>query len=527
MRGHLRKRHAVLLALALCAGTAAFAQSDSIPSSLSGADDDRQTQDSGQSLGDLARKVRKDHSEETKMTDEDAKKLFADVDRIANFASEDSGFPLHTPVKRRMISPDELEKSARENLAKPEYADRFARAELTMKKFGLLPRDFNLREFLVKTERKDIAAYYDYDSKTISLLNTIPVEQQEAILAHELTHALQDQNYGLHSWLKAGESDESSTARRAVVEGQATVVFLDYLLARLGRNVENTPGIIYRMEDPAVKYAVDSQLMHDAPMILREWGTFPYREGLIFEGELLQSGGKKLAFQEVFANPPRSTHEIIQPRAYLDREKISPPAMPDAKVFGSEYDVYDSGTLGELDVRALLWQLGTRTLADDLSKSWRGGSYIAVRKKAAGPTTASDLKLLYLSRWSSPEAAQRFAKFYISGISRRYQAATPDPGAACVGAKCPVFSSTVSTEEGPVLVDLWRDNTVLVSESFDQDTAAKLVTATRDMAENSAQIAFPGAELGMRFYDSLAFRRWQAFLGAAFFSKINLNSAGK
>src|SRR4029077_2903101 len=195
------------------------------------------------------------------------KKLFAAVDRIASFASQDSGFALHSPIKRRMITRDDLEKSARAKLSKPEYEDRFARSELTMKKFGLLPRDFNLKEFLVKSQRKNIAAYYDAETKSISLLNTIPLEEQQAILSHELTHALQDQNYDLRAWMKSGDtSDESNEARRAVVEGQATVVFIDYLLARVGRSVENTPGIVYRMEDPAVKFAADSQLMHAAPM---------------------------------------------------------------------------------------------------------------------------------------------------------------------------------------------------------------------------------------------------------------------
>jgi hypothetical protein len=516
----------LMFLLAVVCGSLSLAQqSDPLPRSLTAPDNGAGSQDSGQSLADQARKLRKDHSEETKMSEEDAKKLFAAVDRIANFASEDSGFAIHSPVKRRMIGPDDLEKSARANLSKPEYADRFARSELTMKKFGLLPRNFDLKEFLIKAQRKDVGAYYDDETKTISLLNTIPFEQQEAILAHELTHALQDQNFNLRMWMKAGElapgkggsvdgADEGSAARRAVVEGQATVVFIDYLLARTGRNVENTPGIIYNIEDPMVKASIDSQLMHAAPMILREWGEFPYHQGLIFEGELLQAGGKKLAFQDVFAHPPRSTHEIIQPKTYLDREKAAAVVIPDAKVIlGDTYELYDAGTVGELDVRALLWQLGTRTLADNLSKNWRGGSYVAFRKKATAAVTASDLKLFYISRWNSAEAAQRFAKFYASAVSRRYQTATPDQNAPCTSTDCPFTSALIATEEGPVIVDMGKENTVLVSESFDQETAAKLVNATRDVSQKHANIYMPQEELGMRFYDLPAFRTFQERVG--------------
>ena len=160
--------------------------------------------DQGQSLGELARKVRKDHTTEVQMSDADAKELFKSVDKIVAFASEDSGFPKRSAVKRRLVSSAEVEKYTRDQEAKEEYAQRFARSEMTMKKFGLLPRDFNLREFIVKANGKGIAAYYDDDTKTISMLNWIPLERQTPILAHELTHALQDQNYDLKAWLKGG-----------------------------------------------------------------------------------------------------------------------------------------------------------------------------------------------------------------------------------------------------------------------------------------------------------------------------------
>ncbi|HEY7351207.1 MAG TPA: hypothetical protein VH596_00445 [Terriglobales bacterium] len=519
----------LLLAVA-CVCLSVAQQSDSIPGSLANSSNSQESQDSGLSLADQARRLRRDHSEERQMTEDDAKKLFAAVDRIVNFAAQDSGFPLHSTVKRRMISPDDLEKFEREKLSKHEYDERFERSELTMKKFGLLPRDFNLKEFLVKADRTEIAAFYDDETKIISMLNTIPFEQQEPILAHELTHALQDQNYDLQKWLRRGDTsanvnDESIAARRAIVEGQATVVYLDYLLARIGRSVADTPGIVYRMEDPAVKYAIDSQLMHAAPMILREWGAFPYHDGLIFENELLQSGGKKLAFPEAFAHPPRTTHEVLQPKAYLDHQAIAPIAIPDARVIlGSEYELFDSGSLGELDVRALLWQLGTRTLADDLSTKWQGGSYAAYRKKSPAAVASADLRLLYVSRWSTADAALRFAKFYAKAVARRYETATPATNTACISGDCPLSSTLISTEEGPVMIDLWKDNTVLVSESFDQASAAKLVNASRDLTQKSAMMFPAQQELGMRLDAVPAFREFQDLVGRELVSTVYFKS---
>src|SRR5579862_1359140 len=253
-----------------------------------------QQPDSGESLGDVARKLRKDTTNEVKMTDADTKKLFESVDRIFAFAAADTGMPKHATVKRRLVSKADVEKYAAAQMAKEDFKKNFAQEELSLKKFGFLPRDFNLQEFLVKSTGQQIAAYYDDETKTISMLNWVPPDRQEPILAHELTHALQDQNYDLAKWMKpvakpAGKQvnanapvdGDSQIARKAVVEGQAMVVYVDYMLKPVGRTLEDTPGLIYQMEEPAVKAVIDSQMMHDAPMILREMGGFPYQESLI------------------------------------------------------------------------------------------------------------------------------------------------------------------------------------------------------------------------------------------------------
>ncbi len=467
--------------------------------------------------------MRKDVTTEVKMSPEDTKKLFAAVDKIFSFASEDAGMPKHSSVKRQLVGREEVEKYTREQFQKAQFMQRFERSELTMKKFGFLPRDFDLRGFLVKANGSQIAGYYDDQTKIISMLNWVPADRQEPILAHELTHALQDQNYSLRNWMMAGSgktsaangqtediNDEGMSARKAVVEGQAMVVYVDYLLAPYGRSLKNTPGLIYQMEDPAVKATIDSQMIHDAPMILRESGTFPYKEGLIFEGELLQEGGKEMAFAGVFARPPRNSHEVLQPRAYLDHEALNATHIPDVHdVLGNDFDTFDSGSIGELDVRALLRQYGTGRVADDLSAAWRGGAYAAFRKKAdpaTANTTTADLALLYVSRWKSPESAAHFARFYAATVAKRYTNSTPQAVKSCVGKQCPVSAVQIATEEGPVVIEQWSDNRVVVSESFDQALADKLQDVLGQGISETHAEKVPEDELGLRLYSLPAFR---------------------
>lgn len=526
-----RTRHQLLATLLISLSTLASAQDN--PSSQSS---------SSPSLADVARKLRKDTTEEVRMTDADTKKLFDSVDRIFAFAAEDSGMPKHAAVKRRLVSKADVEKYARGALAKEEFTKRFAQEELSMKKLGFLPRGFNLKEFLVKSTGQEIAAYYDDETKTISMLNWVPPDRQEPILAHELTHALQDQNYDLSKWMKASlkqsgnagktnetGNDDGATARKAVVEGQAMVVYVDYLLEPMGRNLADSPGLIYSMEEPAVKAVEDSQMMHDAPMILRESGTFAYQEGLIFEGELLHKGGKEMAFSGAFVRPPRNSHEVLQPDAYINREKLPTTAVPDLKaILGEQYDVFDSGGIGQLDIRAYLKQYGERKNADDISSAWQGGAYVTYHRKdkntdkAANDTSATtaDLALLYVSRWKTPQAAERFARFYTGAVALRYQTAAAQPLPACSGTNCPVSAAQISTEEGLVVVQQWADNSVIVSESFDTPTAEKVHAAVREGVSAVHAEVYPQDEIGLRLHEIPAFQRFAEQIGMQFAAEM-------
>lgn len=487
-----------------------------------------------QSLGDIARSLHKNKAAEVRITQQDAQELFRSVDEIFKFASEDSGLPQKNPVKRRLIGQADVEKFVREKMSSEEYDDRFARSETTMKKFGLLPRGFDLRGFLVKSDGQQVAAYYDDDSKVISLLNWVPLDEQKPVLAHELTHALQDQSYDLKRWAKAGahpafvrsngsfevDDDESISVRHAVAEGQAMIVYYDYILAPMGRNMKNAPGLISAMEDPSVRAVVDTPLMHSAPMILREAGSFPYRDGLIFEATLLQRGGKELAFAGALAHPPHTTHEILQPEAYLHPEPLPSLPIPDVRpLIADKYAMYDSGSFGELDVRALLKQLGNRKVADEIAGFWQGGAYLAFAPaaqngKVAPPTDPADVALLYVSHWKTPEALQKFAKLYADGVARRYKTTELRQKASCTsGTECSQWTTQITTEEGPVIIEEWPNNILIISESFDEGTAAKLRNAMFERRKDQNANFISPDELGTRLEWLPAFRRWQGEIG--------------
>ena len=203
---------------------------------------------------------------------------------------------------------------------------------------------------------------------------------------------------------------------------------------------------------------------------------------------------------------------MLRPEAYLKGEKLPSLGIPDlGQLLGEQYEVFDSGGIGQIDVRALLKQYGARKIADDVSSAWQGGAYLTFRRKDKAASTASatsaDLALLYVSRWTTPQAAERFARFYTSAVAQRYQTATPQPAVACSGTNCPVSRAQIMTEEGPVLVEHWGDNSVIVSESFDATTATKVHTAVRDQASSVHARTFSQDEIGLRLYEIPAFRK--------------------
>ena len=88
----------------------------------------------------------------------------------------------------------------------------------------------------------------------MNLLDWVQPDIQKPVLAHELTHALQDQKVDLEKWEFAGGKDdgplpdqqeqvveEAQAARQCVTEGQAMVVLLDYTLAPAGKNILTAP----------------------------------------------------------------------------------------------------------------------------------------------------------------------------------------------------------------------------------------------------------------------------------------------
>jgi hypothetical protein len=436
---------------------------------------------------------------ETRITPEQAQELFALVDQLIQFSSEETGLPIKSSVKRQLTTRSAVEEYLSQKFQEDESAKRLQRGEIVLKKFGLLDRDFDLKPFMLALLKEQIEAYYDSKTKTVNLLDWVAVDEQKPVLAHELTHALQDQRVNLEKWgdqtpddvstnyhddLDHLAKDEMDTARDAVTEGQATAVMMDNILKPMGKSLIKDPEVVDLIKN-SMAGSENSPVLARAPLLLSESLLFPYREGLSFEQDLWMDKGREAAFAGVLDRPPTSTWEIINPREFERARVPVVPLMPDIhSIVDKTYKPYDIGQIGELDLHILAELFGGDNAARDLTPSWDGGIYWAGQRLSAitpdEQASTRSISMFYLSAWKNGAAAQAFSDLYARALGRKYSGLRRDEAHATpADAPAGTVEQIYTTNEGPVVITM-RGRLVFVAESFDVDQARKLASLVLD-----------------------------------------------
>jgi len=464
---------------------------------------------------------------QTRITPEQARQLFSLVDELLKFSSQETGLPIKSAIKRQIISRAAVESYMKQKFDEDESAKRLQRSEIVLKKFGLLDRDFALKPFLLALLTEQVEAFYDSKTKTVNMLDWVSIEEQKPVLAHELTHALQDQHSDLEKWSDqtpedvslnaSGDTDhiakdEMDTARDAVVEGQATAVMMDYILKPMGKSLIKDPEIM-EFAKRQMSASDSSPILARAPILLSESLLFPYREGLSFEQDVWMDQGQAAAFAGAMDRPPTSSWEIINPLEYEKRHVPAVPLLPDIHPLVDKlYKPYDIGQVGQIDLHILTEIFGGDAAARNLTSAWDGGIYWAGQRLSAKtpadhhPTDkdpsihpseqrslagdpdsmgtpveqagTSSLALFYLSAWKNTASAQAFAQLYAADLGRKYSGLKPDLDAQ-LSTPSGVDEQVYSTNEGPVLITT-RGKLVFVAESFPLDLARKLTALILD-----------------------------------------------
>jgi hypothetical protein len=283
-------------------------------------------------------------------------------------------------------------------------AQRAADEEL-LKLLGLIPPQSSMRGIAAQIYQDQVAGFYDPRTKRLALVRDAgdsDVGIGEITLAHELTHALDDETFGIK---EAGQGfGDRESAYTALVEGDATSVMTRYA----GRYMSGLDLV-------SALAGASSSGSNSLPPYIEATLLFPYVEGQTFVDALYKyARGWKLVNYAFKFRPPISTQQILHPLTYVQNHKPQPPLLRTRPLLPRAWSLADSGDLGEFDTRQLLQRGTVPGRAADIASAWRGGVFELWRQgPLAAPECATPCRsrdaLVLAWRVDTPRNAQTLA----------------------------------------------------------------------------------------------------------------------
>ena len=302
------------------------------------------------------------------------------------------------------VTPEQAQREGLEDLDRSYPEERRRTDEEILKLLGLIAPDVSLRDVSAETFSQGVAGYYDPRTERLRTVRGVATGTRvlaEMVLAHELTHALEDQVFDL-DLEDAGGTDDAQLAKLALVEGTASALMYQYVDRHF--TAEETLGGVL-----GGAFADTGSL----PAFLQAQLIFPYVGGEAFVDDLLERAGGRWDLVDLAARtrPPASTEQVLHPDRYVE---VYPPVrvrLPGVgAVAGRGYARVAAGTLGELQTRELLAEAGGGGSAD-AAEGWGGDRYELWQPRGlegcAAPCRRADV-LVIRWVWDTPRDEREF-----------------------------------------------------------------------------------------------------------------------
>ena len=222
-----------------------------------------------------------------------------------------------------------------------------AAEERLLKHLGLLPADADMEALMVELYGAQVAAYYRPDNGRFYIIERDQPfgPSDKIVVAHEYTHALQDQHFDLEAkQIKDPFEGDAALGQLAMIEGDAT------LTSQLWASENLTPEEFFELLTEALG-GLDQDPLEGMPLILRRQLEFPYVEGSLFVNGLYDQGGYD-AVNEAIQAPPASTEQILHPEKYAAGEApVAIPLVDFSASLGAGWSRVYEQTVGELGIQ--------------------------------------------------------------------------------------------------------------------------------------------------------------------------------
>jgi hypothetical protein len=343
------------------------------------------------------------------------------IEELLHLAEKYRGLTSHRAVPAGALDEPTLGKTMGEEMSKEMPPARMSEVETVLKTLGLIPDKMDLAHFYPELLTTQVAGFYDPERKYLalvrregSLLDPKAKDHdservEDMVLVHELTHALQDQEFDLDTFGKSDPLSDPDVARVALVEGDATLTMMS---AMIGSPIEALPqsesmmAEMARHPEKVLEAAPDmpgSREIADAPAWFRDTLVFSYFQGFAFCVSVRKAGGQKLLDYAYRSDPPRSSEQILHPDKWLGRrdDPIGIP-WPDLSAALPGWSQSAEAGLGELSMAILLrGKIRDRDRADAAAAGW-GGDRLAVYEKAGKRL------LVWITEWDTEGDAKEF-----------------------------------------------------------------------------------------------------------------------
>jgi hypothetical protein len=299
--------------------------------------------------------------------------LEATVAEISDFVAAERGLDFVTPVDVEL----EGEGAFQDRLLADfdEDAEQLRETEVFLEGLGLVEPGIDLVESMRSLLGMGVVGFYDPETDELVVRGTALTPYVRTTIAHELVHALDDQHLDLDRPEYDEADDEIGFGFSAVVEGNA-------------RRVENAYRDSLSEQEQADATAEEMALggdadMGDIPIVLIDLISAPYALGETLVTDLAERGGEE-AVNAAFAEPPRTSEQVIDPDRYAAREPAA--EVPHPQVAG---EVVEEGVLGQLLVLLVLADGGDEDVAGTAGMGWGGDWGVAWRDGERSCVTAT------------------------------------------------------------------------------------------------------------------------------------------
>ncbi len=285
------------------------------------------------------------------------------VTEVARFVEQTRGLPFKEPVKVELV-----DDAGFDALLLSDFnagVGDLRKTEVALKALGLVPPSRDLVADVRRSLTAGVIGFYDPKTKALVVRGTDLTPFTRSTLAHELTHALDDQWFGLDRTELEHADDETLFGFQALTEGSATWVEQAWTTSRSAAEQAQA-----RVEGEA--FASQSDLS-DLPPAVVQIIESPYSLGYEFVVALTARGGTP-ALDDAFRRPPVSSEQVMHPERY--RSGDLPVAVPRPP---ADAAAVDDNVMGELSLTQVLSASIAPAVARQAGEGWGGDRYVVWR----------------------------------------------------------------------------------------------------------------------------------------------------